>query len=266
MLLLPQHDPLRLARTVATLDSLSGGRIDFGVGLGHRDAEFDGLGLRRPARGSRMDEALEVLTLAWSGRPFDFHGVHFNYSGAECLPSPAQHPYPPIWIGGMADEAMRRGARHGCSFLLPQTLYPGEVRELVERIGAEAAAAGQPRGRIGMLKDAWVGSPDDPGGDEFLVRLARHYREEAGSWWVLRNHFPGFAEPELLDRQLKRITETALVGPAGDLVRSIRTYADAGIDLLAVRLHFDITRGASERDATQRFARDVLPEVAGVPA
>ena len=65
MLLLPQHDPLALARSVATLDRLSGGRVDLGVGLGYRDAEFDALGLRRDQRGRLMEEALSQLANEW---------------------------------------------------------------------------------------------------------------------------------------------------------------------------------------------------------
>ncbi len=262
MLLLPQQDPLRLAETVATVDRLAGGRLDVGVGLGHRDAEFDGLGIRRASRGARMDEALDVLQAAWSGRPWSHDGTHFHYADQPPLPAPAQQPGPPLWIGGMADAALQRGMDRGLSFLLPQTLYPHEVAALAERIRAGWQAAGVAPGRIGILKDAWIGEDGDEAREWFLARTAVHYREEAGSWWVLKGRATGFEEPELLDRQLRRIVETPLVGDPDRLHADLQELADAGADLVVLRFNFDVTAERSMQ-AMSLFSRTVLPAFTG---
>ncbi len=258
MVLLPQQDPLRLAETVATVDRLSGGRLDVGVGLGHRDAEFDGLGIRRDSRGARMNEALDVLQAAWSGKPWSYQGSHFDFIHQPPLPAPAQQPGPPLWIGGMAEAALERGIERGLSFLLPQTLYPHEVAALAERIRAGWRGVGVAPGRIGLLKDAWIEEDGDEARKWFLPRMAAHYREEAGSWWVLKGRATGFEEPELLARQLRRIVETPIVGDPDRVYADLQELADAGVDLVVLRFNFDVTAERSMQ-AMSLFSRTVLP-------
>ncbi len=258
MLLLPQQDPRRLAQTVVTVDRLSGGRLDVGVGLGHRDAEFDGLGIRRASRGARMDEALDVLRAAFSGEPWHHDGRHLHYGPQPALPPPVQRPHPPLWLGGMADAAVQRGIDRGLSFLLPQTLYPHEVADMAQRIRAGWEKAGVAPGRIGILKDCWVADDAEAARRWFLARTAVHYREEAGSWWVLKGRATGFEEPELLDRQLTRIVETPLVGTPDQVGGELQQLADAGADLVVLRFNFDVTAPWSMQAMTL-FSHTVLP-------
>jgi alkanesulfonate monooxygenase SsuD/methylene tetrahydromethanopterin reductase-like flavin-dependent oxidoreductase (luciferase family) len=233
MLLLPQHDPARVAGILGELDRLSGGRLEAGLGLGHRDAEFDGLGLERRQRGARMEAGLDVVLGRMAASQ--------------------------VWIGGMADAALRRGARRGLSFLLPQTLYPDEIAAVRDRIHTEAAAAGASPGRIGVLRDAWVETDGDAARRLVLPRLVDHYREEAGSWWVLRGAL-GFAHPELLERQLGRVTGTALVGTPDEVVAGVLALRDAGADTVVLRFGFDVTR-TGLRDALRLFAEAGLPNL-----
>jgi len=258
MLLLPQQEPLRFAEAVATLDRLSGGRIDLGVALGHRDTEFDGLGLERTRRGRRMDEALDVLTAAWSGS-FDYAGSQFRYPRTDVRPAPVQKPHPTVWVGGMAPEALRRAARRGLSYLLPQTMYPDEIAAVVELVKAEAAKAGMPAGRIGMLKDAWVGPDGDRVRSRFLPALRSHYTEESGAWWVLKGAFTGFQRRDLLERQLDRIVGTAAVGNPAEVLLSLRALESAGVDFVALRFNFDIVTPAALAESLALFSREVLP-------
>lgn len=265
MLLLPQRDPVRLARTVATLDHLSGGRVDLGVGLGHRDAEFDGLGISRAHRGARMDEALDVVLGLWKGEAYHHEGTHFTVQDQSLTTLPVQQPHPPIWIGGMADPAISRGVRRGLSFLLPQTLYPDEIRAFIDRIHTEAGSLGIAPGRVGILKDAWVGSDGDAARERMLPRIATHYREEAGSWWVLKGAQHGFDAPEQLDRQLRRITQTPLIGDPDEVRTQLEELRDTGVDLVTLRFNFDVTRSEST-NAAQQFAEHVLPAFTTVGA
>lgn len=103
------RNPFLLAKTVATLDSLSGGRVILGAAAGYLKSEFRALGVDFDERNELFDEALEVLALTWSGDPVTFDGRHFSAAGNQLVPIPVQQP-PPIWIGGNSRAARRRAA------------------------------------------------------------------------------------------------------------------------------------------------------------
>lgn len=106
---LPYRNPLSLAKSAATVDRLSNGRLILGVGTGYLKAEFFALGVDFDERNKLFDEALDVLPLHWSGQPFDYVGTHFNCRGTVGKPAAAQQPIP-IWIGGNSQLTLRRVA------------------------------------------------------------------------------------------------------------------------------------------------------------
>lgn len=243
VLLVPQHEPYALARTVATLDRLSGGRVDLGVGLGHRDAEFDALGLRRDRRGRRMDEALDVFASVWRGD----HGD----------PPALQRPGPPVWVGGMAPRALERASARGHNLILPQTLYPDELRAIVDELRSRSPAPGT----IGTLRDVWI-EPDQARAERFRADFARHFREEAGSWWVLKGK-PAFQAPEQLERQMRRIVDSALIGPAEMVADGLAALLEAGAGFLTLRINFDLTGREQLREQMELIAETLPPLLAG---
>mgnify|MGYP001821141817 CR=1 FL=1 len=107
ILILPQRNPLVLAKEVATLDALSGGRVELGVGVGWLEEEFDALGIPFSERGTRTDESIEVLRALWDGDHADYRGTHFSFSGVSSNPKPANGRVP-IHIGGHSPVAARR--------------------------------------------------------------------------------------------------------------------------------------------------------------
>lgn len=118
VLVLPQRHPLEVAKTAATIDRLSGGRMVLGVGAGWLAEEFAALGQDFATRGARMDEAVDVLRRAWSGDTSAFVGEHFQYGpGVHCRPLPQQERGVPVLIGGMTPAALRRAARVGDGWL-----------------------------------------------------------------------------------------------------------------------------------------------------
>jgi probable F420-dependent oxidoreductase len=116
VLVLPQHNPLALANALASLDSLSDGRLTVAAGVGWSKAEFEALGWAFENRGSRMDEILAVLRVCWSEDPASFHGEHYAFEDIRVLPKPAHEI--PIWIGGASPRAYRRAIEHGDGFQL----------------------------------------------------------------------------------------------------------------------------------------------------
>ncbi len=113
MVLLPQRNPVYTAKEVATLDWLSNGRVDFGVGVGWLEEEFDAVNVPWPQRGRRTDEYLEVLTTLWCDETSTFEGEFYSLAPCSMWPKPVQRPHPPIHIGGESDAALARAARAG---------------------------------------------------------------------------------------------------------------------------------------------------------
>lgn len=112
---LPLHHPAQLAQETAVLDHLSGGRLDVGVGLGHRMAEYIAFGQDPKQRASRMEESLDVLLKAWTGEPFTHHGRYFNLENLQVQPAPLQQPHPPLWIASTAPKSAARAGRYGAN-------------------------------------------------------------------------------------------------------------------------------------------------------
>jgi probable F420-dependent oxidoreductase len=108
----PYRHPLLQAKSLATLDQLSGGRVIYGGATGYLAEEFGALGLDFGRRAAMTDEYLRVIKLAWTADVIDFHGRFVACSGMRCEPKPVQRPHPPIWLGGDSDGAFRRIVRH----------------------------------------------------------------------------------------------------------------------------------------------------------
>lgn len=243
MYLVPQHDPVAAARSIATLDHLSGGRVEIGAGLGYRDPEFDVLGLRRDRRGKLMDANLDAMEAVWAGERGD--------------PPPVARPAPPIWMGGMAPPAIVRAARRGYSLLLPQTLKPHEIERVVESYRAEASRPGT----VGMLRELWIG--DDPAGAErYRRRVQLHFTEEVGSWFPLKDSF-GFGARDQVDRQASRSASQIATGDAEEVAAALRTVVEAGVEYLALRPVFEFVEPSELEEQLHRIAEDVAPLLAG---
>lgn len=115
LVVLPIADPVRLAEDAATVAILTDGRFDLGVGLGYRQLEFDHFGRKLGHRPSLMEEGVDIIRQAWSGRPVDVAGKRFRIDGVSITPVPRTPPH--LYIGGMAPPAIARAARLGDGFL-----------------------------------------------------------------------------------------------------------------------------------------------------
>jgi alkanesulfonate monooxygenase SsuD/methylene tetrahydromethanopterin reductase-like flavin-dependent oxidoreductase (luciferase family) len=161
LLLLPLHHAVDVAEAVATLDVLSGGRIDVGVGQGYAVHEFAGYGIDRGERLARFTEGLAVLEGLWSNERFSFAGRHYQIDDAMLSPQPVQRPMP-LWIGATAEAGVRRAGRRGAHLL-------GLSSARLQQVYEEArAAAGFDVGTAQVLQLHWthVAPDDDTAWDE----------------------------------------------------------------------------------------------------
>jgi probable F420-dependent oxidoreductase len=113
IILLAQRNPVVLAKELASLDVLSGGRLLFGVGVGYVKREFDVIGVPYEERGARVSEHIEAIRTLWTQDRPDFDGRFTRIHGVQSKPLPVQKPHPPIIVGGMSDVAYRRAVRQG---------------------------------------------------------------------------------------------------------------------------------------------------------
>jgi probable F420-dependent oxidoreductase len=109
----PYHQPLVLAKQVASVDRVSGGRFQFGVGVGYLGQEFAALGMPMDDRGERMREALAALEVIWTRRPASYRGKHVRFENVGAEPRPVQVPMPPLHFGGGVEQTFRRAVTRG---------------------------------------------------------------------------------------------------------------------------------------------------------
>ena len=217
VLVLPWHDPARLGKMVATLDQLSGGRVDLGVGVAVTRDEFENLGVDFATRGKRTDEILGALQALWTQDTPEFAGEYYRYSGLKFSPKPLQAPYPPLLIGGSSAAAKRRVVRFGDGWhTLRQS--PSQFAEGRQDIIKEMEAAGR-----------------DPADLQFSLTLPVRFTGKAPS-------------APVQDR-------TALTGTDDDIVETIKAYEAAGLDEIVVGVSSaDV---AENTDAMEHFMQRV---------
>src|SRR5262245_58094826 len=144
VLVLPWHNPVLLAEQAATLDLLSGGRLDFGIGKGYRHTEFEGFCVPPEEAQARFDEALEVLLKAWSTRErFSHEGRFWRFKNVVVEPPPHQAPHPPLWTAAGAEASIKRAARRGHNLILDQFASTETVGERIALFRAEVEVEGR---------------------------------------------------------------------------------------------------------------------------
>ncbi len=170
-LLVPLHDPVRLAEDITALDLISNGRISMVAGIGYRPIEYAMAGVDWTRRGKRMDECLEIMLQAWSGEPFEHNGEMITVT-----PRPVQRPHPAVFIGGSAPAAAKRAARFGFGLFPPKAdselieIYHAEC----ERLGTTPGLVAQPGGP-GCLFVA-----EDP--DQVWAEIGEHLLHDARTY------------------------------------------------------------------------------------
>jgi len=191
VLVLPQREPVLVAKQVSTLDTLSGGRVRLGVGVGWQEAEYDALGESFRTRGVRMDEAITLMRAYWGEARVDFAGAHYRAVAMAMEPKPPQGRQIPVWIGGYSEAAFRRVGRLGDGWLASRVTDAADARRSIESIRRHAEAAGRDPASIG-LQSMVAPPPRDAEGRRFYAEADRVVARVAelkamGFQWVSLN-------------------------------------------------------------------------------
>lgn len=188
--LVPEHNPLVLAKVVATLDFLSGGRALLGVGIGWLEEEFQAIGIPWEKRAQRTRECIEAMRKLWGEEPCSYSGEFVNFEGVRSNPKPISGPKLPVWFGGESGPALRRVAEYGngwCGF----NLTPDEATAKIRRIEELLKASGRKRSDVELAVSPYT-KPS-------TVDDLKRYRDAGVDEVVLIKLRPPRAEKEVVE-------------------------------------------------------------------
>jgi probable F420-dependent oxidoreductase len=246
IIVLPMRNMPVLAKQVATLDQLSGGRVILGVGAGAYREEYEALfpDARDVHRGTIVDEGMQALRLLFTERKATYRGRTVHFEEVECFPKPAQNPMP-IYAGGNHPEVRRRAGQYGQGWM-PAVLSPDEIARGVQDVKRAADAAGRDGSAIDIAP-------------QFAVSIGRT-REEADRRFKrsqLFKHLESLKKSTLRE-QTGGFEQRNLVGSPDEISERIRVYERVGVTTLSGML-FVATSVAEMREAIELFGREVLP-------
>ncbi|MDH4144805.1 MAG: LLM class F420-dependent oxidoreductase [Acidimicrobiia bacterium] len=178
--ILPQNNPVYVAKEYATVDFLSSGRLEFGVGVGWSWEEFEACGVPFEHRGARCDEYLEIITKLWTEPVSSYEGRFYNLRDCIMYPKPVQQPMAPITIGGHSKAALKRTARYGQGWY-GINIGPDETAEVIAEIDRYLEAEGRPAGDVRIIigavndqiKPELIDQYAEVGVDEVLIPFLR---------------------------------------------------------------------------------------------
>jgi len=249
VVVLPWHNPILVAEQAATLDLLSNGRLDLGVGKGYRSYEFSGFCVPQDEATERFDEAMQVIRLSWEsgGERFSYKGKWHSYDNVVVEPSPIQQPHPPFWMGAGSPESIRRAAREGYNLLLDQIAPIDVIIERVRVFREECAAIGRPYNpmMVGVTRGLQIVHNEEERRKAIATRrevlknigdLARgpgaeryhHIKDDPDAFEL--DDAPLLGTPEEIIARLKRLEaggiENVLFAAPGASVAGLRTFAE----------------------------------------
>lgn len=253
VLLLPLHNPVRVAEDGATVDILSNGRFELGVGVGYRPQEFPALGADRSERASRTDEGLEIIRRLWEGETLSFAGRHHRFSDVKLEPMPVQQR-PPIWVGGFAPATARRAAKLGDGYL--GTADDGTLsklyREELVKLGKDPESGRLAGGHF------WLIASRDP--ERTWARFAPHvlYQMQVYNQWLKDAGQELF--PNLADEAALREAGILQVVTPEEAVSQIKAY----LELCPLDRYYNWTippgvPAAEMNPYLELFANEVMP-------
>jgi probable F420-dependent oxidoreductase len=255
VVVLPWHNPVLVAEQAATLDLLSDGRLDFGVGKGYRDSEFAGFCIAPDEATERFDEAMDVIRAAWSGAErFSHHGKRWNFDNIVVEPAPVQRPHPPFWLGAGSDESIRKAAREGYNLLLDQIATTDATIARVASFRAECARVGRD------YRPAMVGTTRGL----HIARNAAEREAQLGVRLQVLKNIGGLARgadaaryaPESVVQTARESDDGALLGTPDEIIARLRRLEAGGVE------HVLLVDPRPSLDSLRLFASEIMPAFA----
>jgi probable F420-dependent oxidoreductase len=228
------HSPVHLAKSISTLDQLSRGRIDVGVGTGGKGRPFAAFGVDPRRYISRFTEGIELMKALWTEPRVTFDGEFWQLQDTPMEPKPFQKPYPPLWFGGASEPALRRAVRMGDGFFGAGSSPTARFAEQVEIVRAALAQAGRPAGSFPIAKRVYIAVDDD----------SQRARKRINA-----------ALEGIYGRRVPAIEAAAIAGTAAECIREVNQVAAAGAELIL------FTALSGQREQMERLAATVLPEI-----
>ena len=229
------HSPVHLAKSLSTLDQISRGRREVGIGIGGRNRMFSAFAVDPETFVARFDEGLRLMRALWTEPRVDFTGRFWQLDGAAMEPKPFQKPGPPVWFGASAPAALRRAVRHGDGFFGAGSQTTAQFAQQVQIVRDELARQHRDPAGFSLAKRVYIAVDDDPGRarDRMAAALDRLY---------------GFFG-------LRDMTPVSVLGPPGACARGLRDVATAGAELILVNPLFD------DEEQMERLAGEVIPQL-----
>jgi probable F420-dependent oxidoreductase len=231
----PLHSPVHLAKSISTLDQLSRGRLEVGVGTGAEGRMFSAFGVDPQTLVTRFTEGLELMNALLTEPEVTFNGRFWQLQAAAMEPKPFQKPRPPIWFGANQRLALRRAVRHGDGFFGGGSTTTARFAEQVQIVREALAEAGRDPARFPIAKRVYIAVDDDAERARPLVAasLERIYGPQVGP----------------------RLLPVAVYGPPQACVRGLREVAEAGAELIL------LTAFAEPAEQMERLAAEVVPQL-----
>ena len=274
VLVLPFYNPITLAEEIATVDLVSGGRFELGIGRGYQWAEFHQLNLPLAEARPRFDEAIAVMQRAWTEDEFSHQGRFWTFNGIRVLPKPKQRPHPPITVAATSPDGFRIAAERGYDVFLGGSTGPleGVSRNLaLYRETLESAGHRYDPSRLRIVRPVYLtDSPAQARADveprmRWFVETQRRVVTPPDEDWSLipadyRSRAATFAKPGWFDFDAF-YESTGIFGPPEECIRRIKTIDKlvGGVGELVCSFTFGGWDQAGILRSMERFTREVMP-------
>ena len=259
VILVPLHNPVDLAESVATMDAICDGKFIFGVGLGYRDEEFAAFGVRRSERVGRLREAMDVMKMLWTEDEVEFTGKYYSVPKTTPVTRPIQKPYPPIWVAANNDVAIRRAARWGYPWLINPHATMSTIARQTAVYNAELAKAGQPApAAMPMFREMYVAADRETAFAESRPYLEGKYAAYAA--WGQDKALPGEESFHVPYEDLAR--DRFLLGAPDDIAAQIRRYqSELGANYIILRMQWPGMPHAQVMRQLDLMGGEVIPRI-----
>ena len=261
IILVPLHNPVELAESVATMDAICQGRFIFGVGLGYREEEYAAFGVERGQRVGRLREALEVMKLLWTAEEVEFQGKYYRVPRTTPVTRPVQQPHPPIWVAANNDAAIRRAARWGYPWLInPHATIPMVARQWSAYKEA-LDSAGQPIPKVlPMMRELYIAEDRETAYVESEPYLVPKYQAYAS--WGQDKALPGDESFSIPYQELAR--DRFLLGSPEEVTQEIRRYEEElDANYLIFRMNWPGMAHQQVLRQIELIGSEVIPRIKG---